>query len=192
MPVQDFFAVPVFIKDFEERELADIQEEITKYLPKLLGLSTTAPWGDNIATTFNNKRNDDIQSFQMTNLAKGLVEATIQYLGDIGFQGLELRLKDSWVNWHKKGGFMFDHVHLDARVCGVYYYQTNGEDGALRFNHPNHASQLGMFPYDGQIQPVQYIPPKIGRMVLWPAWLNHRVEPNCTDNERISINFTLV
>jgi uncharacterized protein (TIGR02466 family) len=192
MAAMDFFAVPVLVIDFTDRELADMQAEITKNLPQILNSSVSAPWGDNIVTTFKPGRNQDIMSFLLENVAKGIVKATVEYLGDIGYQGLDLRLKDSWFNWHKKGGFMFDHIHPEARVCGVYYYQTNEQDGALRFNNPNHASALGMFPYDGQTMPAQYIPPKVGRMVLWPAWLSHRVEPNCTENERISLNFTLI
>jgi uncharacterized protein (TIGR02466 family) len=191
MAAMDFFAVPVLVLDFEDRELADIQAEITKNLPNILNSSMAAPWGDNVSTTFKPGRNQDIMSFVLENTAKGIVRATVEYLGEIGYQGLDLRLKDSWFTWYKKGGFQFDHLNAEARVCGVYYYQTNGEDGALRFNNPNHASALGMFPYDGQTMPVQYIPPKVGRMVLWPAWLSHRIEPNCTDNESISLNFTL-
>jgi uncharacterized protein (TIGR02466 family) len=191
MAAMDFFAVPVLVIDFEGEELDAIQAEIAKNFVNLTKSASPAPWGDNITTTFKPGRNQDVMSFVLENTAKGIVKATVEYLGEIGYQGLDLRLKDSWFNWHRKGGFMFDHVNPDARVCGVYHYQTNGEDGALRFNNPNHASAMGMFPYDGQTMPVQYIPPKVGRMVLWPAWLSNRVEPNCTDNERITLNFTL-
>jgi uncharacterized protein (TIGR02466 family) len=191
MATMDFFAVPVLVIDFEGEELEAIQQEITDNLGKITPTAIAAPWGDNVSTTFSSGRNQDIMSFMLQNIAKGIVNATVGYLGEIGYQGLELRLNHSWFNWHKKGGFMFDHVSPDARVCGVYHYQTNGEDGALRFNNPNHASAMGMFPYDGQTMPVQYIPPKVGRMILWPSWLSNRVEPNCTDSERITLNFTL-
>jgi len=191
MATLDFFAVPILVLDFEGEELEAMQAEITKNLNKITPTAVAAPWGDNIKTTFKPGRNQDIMSFLLEKMAKGVIKATVEYLGEIGYEGPELRLKDSWFNWFSKGGFQFDHIYPEARVCGVYYYQTNGEDGAIRFNNPNHASALGMFPYDGQNMPVQYIPPKVGRMILWPAWFSHRLEPNCTDNERISLNFTL-
>ena len=191
MATIDFFAVPVLVMDFQGEELDAIQAEITKNLPNITNSASSAPWGDNIKTTFKPGRNQDIMSFLLQNTAKGIIKATVEYLGEIAYQGPELRLEHSWFNFFTKGGFQFDHLYSAARVCGVYYYQTNEEDGAIRFNNPNHATALGMFPYDGQTMPAQYISPKVGRMILWPAWFSHRVEPNCTDHERISLNFTL-
>jgi uncharacterized protein (TIGR02466 family) len=186
------FATPVFVYDFEDRELQEIQEGIEKHMVHMLAQSVASPWSDSIATTYDTKRNTDIEQFRLEHLALGIIKATVDYLHSIEYQGPELRLRNSWVNWYKKGGFAFDHIHPEARVCGVYYYQTSGTDGALRFNNPHDIQQMRGFPCDGALMPYDYVEPKVGRMVLWPSWLSHRVDPNCTDHERISINFTLV
>jgi uncharacterized protein (TIGR02466 family) len=98
-------------------------------------------------------------------------------------------LNDSWFNFSNKGDFQFDHNHGTEKFSGVYYYQTTGVDGDIKFSTPNIGEKLGM-GVSRSVQSVSFTP-IVGRMLIFPAYLEHRVEPNKTDNERISITFNI-
>lgn len=191
MPVHDLFATPIFVKDFEGETLAQIQDQIKGKITLIDAAMKEAPWGGATRSTWTPGHCHAIENLGLEKMALGIIDAGVEYLGQIGYDGPDLRMASSWFNWISKGGFQFDHVHPGTRISGVYYYQTNEEDGDLRFTSPLPHMQMGMWPYDSMIMPEQHITPKVGRMVLWPSWLSHRVEPNLTDHDRISLSFTL-
>lgn len=186
------FPTPIMTLDFEGEQLEKIQSQITNMMVSIRGSESKAPWGDNVGTTFDVRRNHDIESFALEGMALAVIEGVNAYLTDIEYSGPGLRLAESWFNFFQKGGFQFDHVHPGSRVSGVYYYQTTEGDGELRFSNPVGQLAMGVFPYDGQEPPVARVVPKVGRMVLFPSWLSHRVQPIVSDGERISISFNLI
>lgn len=190
--IENIFSTPIWTYDFTGEEFEKIQEEIGQAIDKIRAQASPAPWDDNLLTTFNNRRNEDIEQFLLTNLALGLGRNTGQFLESLDYQGLDLRIKQSWVNFMGKNSQITDHVHPDSRVSGVYYYAANPKSAPLEFKHPVGQLSMGMWPYDNEIMPLYSIDPKPGRLVLWPSWLVHRVAPNVSDQERISFNFTLV
>jgi uncharacterized protein (TIGR02466 family) len=57
--------------------------------------------------------------------------------------------------------------------------------------HPVPWMQQEMFPY-GNIAEKHYdVKPAVGKLLLFPGWLEHSVEKNKTDDIRISISFNL-
>lgn len=45
---------------------------------------------------------------------------------------------------------------------------------------------------DPYVDPEHTILPKTGELLLWPAFLNHFVHPNLSDETRISISFNII
>jgi uncharacterized protein (TIGR02466 family) len=120
--------------------------------------------------------------------------ALMEYLTDEEYQDPQtgFRVTETWFNFHKTHGHALQHSHIGRRLHIIYYYQTNGEDGDLEIMHPIPFCHNGQFPYDSPIEILHRIKPKIGRVVIMPAWLEHRVAENTTSDERISICFNLV
>ena len=109
-------------------------------------------------------------------------------------------IKESWFNFGKKNTFQFEHAHSNSLISGVYYYNTNTQDGKIEFRHPNPiAAATQGFPYKSvmtgnfpaRIATTFNFAPEPGKLILFPGWLTHRVLPNTTNNERISISFNL-
>lgn len=192
MTVTNLFPTPIWTYDFADSELAHIQDEISKKMTAMLAQSNPAPWGDYMTTTWNPNRNTDIEQFQLEGLALGIIQEFRKYMDAIEYVGDGLRLKNSWFSWNKKGGFSFDSCHPHARVMGIYFYQSNGDDGVLRFSNPHPSQTMGHWPCDYKFTPYHYVEPKAGRLVLFPAHLTWRIEPNCTDHELVYCTFTLV
>lgn len=190
--LEQLFSTPVWTQDFEGPELLHIQTEITDKLVAITAQSAAAPWGDYMSTTWHPSRCTDIEQFQLEGLALGIVKATQGLLTAIQYDGDSLRLGKSWFNWSRKGGFSFDANHPTARIVGCYFHKAQGDEGGLRFSNPHPSQTLGHWPCDYKFQPYHFVDAKEGRLVLWPAYLNWRMEPNCTDSELIYSIFTLI
>jgi uncharacterized protein (TIGR02466 family) len=192
MHIENWFSTPIFVHDFENIDLLDIQNEISSVVPQVKTHQQSSPWGDSVDTTFDFNGTNDIIQFKMETFLSKINWAVDQYINSIMYQGPAFSLSESWFNFSQKDGFQFDHIHAGSRVSGVYYYQTSKDAGAIRFQNPNPYSHVRGFPADGMpCESISY-KSKTGRLILFPSWLTHRVNKNLTTSERISISFNLI
>ena len=98
--------------------------------------------------------------------------------------------RQSWFTKMKKGHYSNIHHHGWADLSGVYYYKTSGDDGSLfiQTSNPHLDTSKLFFKHGG----VTLLPPKVGRLYLFPGWLRHGVRLNKTDNTRISLSFNII
>jgi uncharacterized protein (TIGR02466 family) len=106
-------------------------------------------------------------------------------------------LGNMWANINYSGGYNRPHVHPNCLFSGVYYVKTQPQCGELVVNDPRPGIQT-MMPARKQGQPPKHlwreahIEPIQGRLIMFPAWLWHCVEPNQSNDMRISISFNFV
>ena len=109
-----------------------------------------------------------------------------------------LKLDGYWYNINKKCSFNKPHAHAgnDTVISGVLYIKTPKDCGNIVFNRNDPLSPL---LYDSNVNDYnEYtssnftIIPKEKRFVLFPSSLKHYVEPNLSNQERISISFNYV
>ena len=107
------------------------------------------------------------------------------------------KLGNMWANINPPGGMNQPHIHPNALFSGVYYVQSNPKAGRLKIYDPRPGSQLNMptrksgdpgrdLWRDANIEPIP------GRIIMFPAWLWHSVEPNQSNSIRISISFNFI
>jgi len=101
-----------------------------------------------------------------------------------------------WVNVNKQYQWNDIHDHnpyAGTMISGVYYVKTPPKCGRLRLFDPRwfttNAPDLRYFN-DGNS--YHYFDPEPNLMILFPSWLKHDVEPNQSDEERISVAFNFV
>ena len=82
------------------------------------------------------------------------------------------------------------HDHGTSHISGVYWFKTNGQDGNIIFRNANKALKCN--PIGSSFAHEQQYNPEEGRIVMWPSFLDHGVNENKTDNDRISLSFNLV
>jgi uncharacterized protein (TIGR02466 family) len=99
---------------------------------------------------------------------------------------------DVWANANESGNFNMPHVH-GGTFWSVVYYVSVGEmsGGELVLHDPRmpglrmHAPNLRFKDMGPDLQiPIR---PRDGRMILFPAWLWHSVEPGEGSGTRLSI-----
>jgi uncharacterized protein (TIGR02466 family) len=100
------------------------------------------------------------------------------------------KIISSWFTCNKKNMYSHIHMHGDADLAGVFYFQTNKKDGDLFFENPNKA--LRSSHCFRHMQQRIYYKPEVGKLILFPGWLEHGVVTNTTDDERLSLSFNIV
>lgn len=199
MFIEQLFPIPVLIHNVPSGIYESIQNEIYNCLPKVRKTDLTNPWGDGVETSFKygKEENKFIQQYNCNNLENEILNASRYFLGKYNVKNtLDYAIINSWINFSHKGQFQFDHSHTDSIVypdctvvlSGVYYFQTNQNDGDIIFSSPNplQLSSLDIFSMG-----YANYRPQMGKMLLFPSWLQHRVAVNNTDNIRISISFNV-
>ena len=109
----------------------------------------------------------------------------------------EPRLGNMWANINYQGGYNKPHIHPNSLFSGVYYVHAQPNSGKLICNDPRPGIQTVM-PVRKPGQPPKHLwrethlDPKPGRIIMFPAWLWHSVEPNQSNDIRISVSFNFI
>lgn len=109
-------------------------------------------------------------------------------------QNFEFR-HQAWVNLSPPGAFNKLHFHPNCHFSGVYYVSLKApECGSIYFRDPRVASRMMTYPTDKvtdfTAEEIR-MRPEEGRMYVFPGWLEHGVEENLSDSDRISISFNV-
>lgn len=192
MRITPLFPMPVYEHDGTIDEIFLIQDEIKKKLPIIFEtdkFENPPGWNDGVQTNIK-ARHHSIRDFGLVHLEKYIEKHVANYIKAVGaWEPVPTKLVHSWINLTSHGQRQDWHTHQDSSITGTYYYQTNGEDGDFTFETPNPYTQLEIFPYGEMVQKYSNVQPKVGKIILFPGWVNHRVEVNKTDHTRISISF---
>ena len=102
----------------------------------------------------------------------------------------------AWVNISPPGASNKVHYHANCHFSGVYYISLKApECGSIFFRDPRVASRMLTYPTDQETEFTAgevYMKPEEGRMYVFPGWLEHGVEVNRSDTDRVSISFNVL
>jgi uncharacterized protein (TIGR02466 family) len=192
MPLEYFFPTPVYHEILNNNLFKDVQEEIRIALQSIDKDTLSNPWDDTVKTTFtfNQNRNfiENTPVFKET-----VISETKKYISEHFYNTrkiskfTEIYITDSWVNFTDTGDFQNYHVHPLSDISGVYYYQSSLDDGNIKFKAPSSALNHHPLTYGSRAEHK----PLIGKLLLFPSFLEHAVGINTTDSTRISISFNI-
>ena len=106
-------------------------------------------------------------------------------------------LGNMWANINPPGGYNRPHIHPNSHFSGVYYVKTPKDSGNLVCNEPRLGAHMVM-PTRKKGKPPKelwrevQLEPKEGRIIVFPSWLWHLVEPNKSNDIRISVSFNFL
>ncbi len=187
MPVEYFFPTPIYFSII--KNLDPVQQEVSNYVSTLIDNTKLAnPWGDTVQTTFKYGNYEHI----LTNTPLLLEEITNhckEFLARLNYSHLNIRVRESWCNLGGENSFQHYHLHGDSDISGVYYHQTSGNDGDIVFRNPSLVNRFHKLTYNID-NSVNY-KPEVGKIILFPSFLEHAVYSNHTTNRRISVSFNI-
>ncbi len=191
-------------------------------MPQVLRLFPTIVWKAELAAEIHKKMDDDImrklealrrsmpelkrgESWQSDHTLhnseefSGLVscihaaaEKVMDFL-KIGHEGFEIT--GCWGNVNAPGAAHSIHSHPNNFLSGVYYVRTF--DGAERINFHDPRPQTGVIrppvtalTAENTDQVVLQV--KNGTLLVFPSWLQHSVDANTGDRDRVSVGFNIM
>jgi len=102
----------------------------------------------------------------------------------------------SWLNVNKKNSYNERHSHdphSGTYLSGVFYVKCPELSGSIRFYDPRpHISSAPDMEYLYDGKEYEEIIPQENMMLMFPSWLEHDVQMNKTNKERISISFNII
>lgn len=97
---------------------------------------------------------------------------------------------NSWVNINNKNDYNELHNHVSCEFACVFYLTENNSD--IEFERPYDIQKYFLdslestFSTPASFSRVTHSPPK-NALLIFPAWLKHRVKPSVSDSTRISV-----
>lgn len=104
---------------------------------------------------------------------------------------MHLGLDNLWININRRNNSNRIHTHRGAAFSGCIYLKTNPNSGQIVFLNPTMSEA---FPIDDKIKYFYAecsLVPIVGDVLVFPAYLKHYVDPNLSDEDRISIAFNM-
>ena len=94
-------------------------------------------------------------------------------------------IQSMWANINTKHNYNGQHTH-EGELSGVFYCQVPEYSGRLVLVNPAVRSYISVIRNNNF-----YINPERLALIMFPSWLEHYVEPNQSDDPRISISFNI-
>jgi len=188
--VNAIFPLPIFLDHAEGSEYQSIKKELTTTKNKLIFNDT----GSNLILNDDPFHSHFLSSYNCNHTLTFINKAIKNFL-EILYGHNDNTTKwvivESWMTKTLKGRCARQHSHGAADISGVYYLDTNGNDGNLILCNIHQQLQGNMLLYDliddGDIK----MPLENGIIMLWPGQFKHYTLKNETDHERISISFNV-
>jgi uncharacterized protein (TIGR02466 family) len=197
MPVESWFALPVFYE-----QVPDSEALIAEALPHLhrvsAGRKTFQPLVTGDAYSGSNAPTLAQYLFKVPELRPLYEMINVranEFARQLGFnlEREHIYMGRSWVNILQKGGRIQPHNHVASTFSGVFYLQVPEPAGMLRFTDPK--QPLRRDPHlSGVASPfsaghVDY-PARNGLLLLFPGYAMHgMLEPHASDTPRVSVSF---
>ena len=188
MIIEKFFPTIVYGKDvqLDNKQLA---QDIINWSNKDKGVNKTNYKGWHSTTDMGEKPEYQLLLTELIRMQQEVYEK--EHLDR------QPKLGNMWANINPPGGMNQPHIHPNALFSGVYYVKSNPKAGRLKIYDPRPGAQINMptrksgdpgrdLWRDANIEPIP------GRIIMFPAWLWHSVEPNQSNDIRISVSFNFI
>ena len=107
------------------------------------------------------------------------------------------KLGNMWANINPPGGSNRAHQHPNSLWSGVYYIKAPKGSGHLKIDDPRSSAAMCRPRQKDVKKPARlfretHYEPITGRCIMFPAWLMHCVDPNQSNDIRISVSFNFL
>ena len=108
-------------------------------------------------------------------------------------EGVAIQYANAWININQAGNVNSKHTHPGGILSGSVYIKSSPNSGAIRFMRPDLSPHyLSSVPVAPHFSQAIIHKPTRGKLVLFPSWIEHDVEPSTDDETRISISFNFI
>ncbi|XGW00541.1 MAG: TIGR02466 family protein [Leptolyngbya sp. BL-A-14] len=132
---------------------------------------------------------------EMQSLKEFVDTAILEVAQAVGYGDVPIKAANCWANVNPKYASNKIHDHANCLFSGVYYVKAPKDSGNLMFYDPRSAkafykplvSTFTAYTADAIAHAAEE-----GLLLIFPSWLKHGVEPNLSEEDRVSISFNYV
>jgi len=189
---EDWFPTPVYYMDLDLQDIDYnlVVKECYRYKKEDEGrtLSNVGGWQSN-NIVFNKK-------YKNLNKLKSVVEDKIELVyEDYGVkESIEIKTDNAWININSNKDYNLSHNHPGVCMSAVYYAKTPNNCGRFIINNDpkiNFFNNMCSNEDTKTSYSAVHYDPIPNRLLVFPAWVTHYVEPNLSNEDRISIAFNI-
>ena len=188
--VTNIFPVP--IHQFDVNGFSEIQDELIDYVYKMREK-------DPVGHTISNRRGWQSSCFSLDNEDDILQNFLTNCLSE--FPPIEKSIKlfvSAWININPPEAFNLKHNHPTSDLSGVLWIKSQKDCGNIVFDSPrSFATHQEIESYtedfkcnNNYFHSYQFNPVE-GRILVFPSHLEHHVEFNKSQEDRISVSFNI-
>ena len=189
--INSIFPIPIYLEYAEGEEFKKIEEELINVSDKT-EFSQIKNWSaDTHLLSENPFSNHILNEYECIATMEFIQRNVVEYvkLSTKSNGNNQYVWSESWITKTLKGKYAHEHHHGYADISGVYYINTNQEDGNLVFDNI-HSQMAGNYVF-ANLPGKQPMPLQNGLLILWPGPIKHGTWENRTDNERMSLSFNI-
>jgi len=186
-----YFPTIIYIKDLPNANELNpyLEKHIVEWSNRDKGVNKTNVNGWHSQTDMNHKKEYEPLIQELFQMQKEIIEE--EYLD------IEPRLGNMWANINPPGGYNQSHIHPNSLFSGAYYVKAQPNSGRFQMMDPRPGAQQVMPARKKGNVPRElwreaYYTAIPGRIIMFPSWLWHKVEPNKSSDIRISVSFNFI
>lgn len=189
MRIDNCFVSFIGIVDNNKNE--QIKDNLKNYCFNKLKFRETSNWVSKIDTTFVNYNLIKDKKFSILN--RWIFDQIDQFCKKLNYKN-NLICNEAWINIYRKGDFQEKHHHLPNSLSAVYILESNPNTCAKTyfFSPFNFLNSPEAKEFNFANSEYIYYVPVPGRLFIFNSALEHCVEKQETDDERISIAYNFI
>ena len=184
------FPTPIYIADIKHLTLnQELERDIIAWSKQDKGITRTNVQGWHSTTNMH-----ELPQFKKL---VDMLYACQKTIYEQEYYESEPFLGNMWANINPPGGMNRAHQHPNSLWSGVYYIKAPKNCGHLKIDDPRaSAAMCRPRQKEGKKPPRLYrethYEPITGRCIMFPSWLMHCVDPNESNDIRISVSFNFL
>lgn len=133
---------------------------------------------------------DVIRKYNMVHISSFIDSAILDYCKVLEVPKFQYS-RSSWFTSSDNGDYAHIHSHGISDLSGVFYYDVGESAGDIFFTTPVESSKISGIFYKYHSMNVKH-KAEIGKLIMFPGWLNHGVKRNEGNHKRISLSFNIL
>ena len=184
------FPTPIYIADIEHPTLnQELEKDIVAWSKQDKGVVRTNVQGWHSTTNMS-----ELPQFKKL---VDMLYACQKTIYDQEHLDSEPVLGNMWANINPPGGMNRAHQHPNSLWSGVYYIKAPKNSGDLKIDDPRSVACMSRPRQKEGAVPARlfretHYEPIAGRCIMFPSWLMHCVDPNESNDIRISVSFNFL
>jgi len=187
-----FFSTPIWTSKIDNYE--EINNMMNNYIYNLQKKDPEGVIKSNLKGWHS--KNFDMKDDEPKSFIEAIKKNINEAINDMGWDlsNQEVTLSNMWAIINKKGAMNQKHHHSNSDLSAAYYVTAKDGCGDIIFYDPR-PGKVYKHPLSNKLNLLNAnnngVKPEPGMLILFPSYLEHSVNPNTSNHERIVISFNI-